>query len=218
MKPIEKQRFVKYMKIVEQSTEDLAFVLSNLGIQKKLNFDRNSLKFVLEVFKKTYDDPEELEVWKEGLIHCVPLFLGNVIAVNFEASWKAVTEKGLLSYGPYRVTGFGDLPWESYYPLTSRNKIKENPNEIIKIFDECHRIWDLSNILYKGTLAYLKTQEMPCLISDIAAYLEKEGTIPNRRYGEARYKQYEKRIGYLLRIDRRFRKIPKQKAMSELLI
>ena len=100
--------------------------------------------------------------------------------------------------------------------MTASRKIDKNPGEITKIFDDCRGIWELAGVIYKGALSYLQSQKKPCLISGISSFLEKEGIIPKKRYGEARYKQYEKRIKHLLRVDRRFRKIPKYKDMFEL--
>lgn len=210
MNAIQKQRLQRFVDQARDSAEHLAFILDNLGALATMNYDAASLEHVQTVYNriKGTKDPIAAE-WRDNMMHVVPLYLGEMIIHATDGEWVPETRKSFLHQGPYRVTGFGDMERETYYPAMARQMIVDDSAKMTSTFTDAMGVWSLRCTILDGVADCLAASSNPQTISDIMNFLETVKIAPQARFGAGRYNQFQKRVLILLKRDPRFRSLPK---------
>jgi hypothetical protein len=195
----------------------LAFILDNLGRLRALDFGAATLEHVQTVYEQIKDTNDSIDMeWRDNLLHIVPLYIGEGIIHHTDGRWTAETRKSFLHQGPYRVTGFGDMEWETYYPAQVKQFIAADPRKITTSYTDALNVWNVRCQIVSGATDYFRNNPGRHTIPDIMYYLEVSGVAPQSRFGEARFRQFQKRVTHVLKNAPEFTRIAGSKDAIEL--
>lgn len=132
LSPADRAKFVQYLRDVEKSSENLAFLLDNLGEKVELDCSVESLAKAEAVYWRHANKGILMEL--SDINHFAQLlgqYLGLCIIRHTGAKWVQCEEQNPM-FGQPCIGGFGDEEWERVYPVHTalhlRNLPQEKPN------------------------------------------------------------------------------------------
>lgn len=127
--PADKAKFDQYVRDAEQSPENLAFLLDNLGDRVALDFSVESLTRAEAVYWQHADKgiPPELS----DMNHFAQLlgqYLGQCIINQTGAKWVQCEDPNPMFAQPC-IDGFGGQDWDRVYPVHTALHLRSLPQE-----------------------------------------------------------------------------------------
>lgn len=109
--------FENYVRTAPDSSEDLKFLLENLGFDEVLDWSELSLRSLEEKYwqiRQRGGVPQELGGF-DVLEHLIGQYLGESIVRTIGGNWIQARDTNRF-YAEPCIDGFGNAPWDKIYP------------------------------------------------------------------------------------------------------
>jgi hypothetical protein len=129
LSPTDKAKFITYVRDAEQSPENLAFLLDNLGEKIELDYSVDSLAKAEAIYWRHVPKgiPEDLSD-VEHFSQLLGQYLGQCIIQHTGGKWVQCDDQNPLFSQPC-VDGFGGQDWDRVYPVDTARNLWSLPRE-----------------------------------------------------------------------------------------
>lgn len=129
LSPADKAKFDQYVRDVEQSPENLGFLLDNLGEKVALDYSVDSLAKAEAVYWRHVDKgiPTDLSD-ADHFAQLLGQYLGRCITHHTGASWSQCEDPNPM-FGQPCIDGFGGKEWDRIYPVHTALHLRSLPQE-----------------------------------------------------------------------------------------
>ncbi len=127
--PADRAKFDQYVRDAEQSPENLAFLLDNLGERVDLDYSAASLVKAEAVYWRHVEKGEPTDL--SDMNHFAQLlgqYLGRCIIHHTSAKWVQCEEQNPM-FGQPAIDGFGGEEWDRIYPVHTALHLRDLPQE-----------------------------------------------------------------------------------------
>jgi hypothetical protein len=192
------------------SVESVEFCLENLGVRFEPDLSSRSIDVAApHAMARPEDSAAETE-YREALMTLLPFYVAAAIRRHTSARWAVDGAKSSHYFGQAYLTGYGDCPWDCFFPSQVRAGLKNGDRTPSSHLEKAIEFQTLATRVLETASAAVQGAKM-LAIDDLMLRLVALKLVPDAGSGPFRHKTYRQRVVYTLRKSGLWKKVPKVK-------